>query len=358
MLPEEVSGKKERQHRMDIRTHMKELCALPGVAGYEAPLSERIAQLFAPYCRDVAVDNLLNTVGVMGQGGFKVLIAAHMDEVGLMVTSIEEDGFVGFTQMGGIDPRILPAQEVTVYGRQPLYGVIGSRPPHVLSAEERKQTLALEDLYIDLGYPYERVKDLVQVGDPISFNAPAVDLLGSRVASRALDDRMGVAVMLHAMEALQGRDLPLEAHFAATAQEEVGCRGSGVLAYGLAPDLAVVLDVTHGETPDAPKLRAFDMDKVSIGWCPVTHNGWTGALRRVAEEAGIPYTLDIQEGDSSTDVDSIVRAGRGTPCVLLEVPVRYMHTTVETMDYTVVEQAGDLLARFLLEAARLGEVEV
>ena len=132
---------------------------------------------------------------------------------------------------------------------------------------------------------------------------------------------MGVAVMLHAMEALQGRDLPLEAHFAATAQEEVGCRGSGVLAYGLAPDLAVVLDVTHGETPDAPKLRAFDMDKVSIGWCPVTHNGWTGALRRVAEEAGMKKPTSgqveylelpssdsavVYRGDAGTALENIV----------------------------------------------------
>lgn len=341
---------------MDIRTQMKELCALPGVAGYEAPLSERVAQLFAPYCRAVEVDNLFNTTGILGQGGTQVMVCAHMDEVGLMVTSVEENGFLGFTQMGGIDPRILPAKEVTVYGKQPLYGIIGSRPPHVLSAEERKKTIPMDDLYIDLGLPAQRVRELVSIGTPVSFHAPALDLLGGRVASRALDDRMGIAVMLHAMEQLAGKDLGCEVHFTGTAQEEVGCRGAGVSAFGKAPDLAVVLDVTHGETPDAPKLRAFDMDKVSIGWCPVTHNGWTKLLCKVADEMGLPYTLDIQGEDSSTDVDSIVCAGRGTPCVLLEVPVRYMHTTVEVLDYAVVEQAGTLLARFLETAAQQGEV--
>ncbi len=341
---------------MDIKSEWMSLCAMTGPSGGEEAVSRRVAELFSAYSGDVWTDGMMNTYARIGGKGPRVVVAAHIDEIGLMVNFIDEDGYIGFCQVGGVDPRILPAQEVTVHGAEDLYGIVAVKPPHVLTPEEREHALAMEDLRIDLGLPAETVRETVRIGDYITFDAPPVSLMDSLVASKSTDDRMGIAVMLEAMERLKGRPLSAEVIMAGTVQEEVGCRGAMVAAQALQPELAVVLDVTHATTPDAPPFATVDLDKPCVAIVPVMHQGWTRVLRETARELGIEISVEVGGRTSGTDADEMQIAGSGIPCVALQVPVRYMHTTVEVISYDVIAQCGQILAAFLEKVTSCGEV--
>lgn len=332
------------------------LCEMTGPSGGEEALSKRVAELFSAYSGDVWTDGMMNTYARMGGRGPRVLVAAHVDEIGLMVNFIDDAGYVGFCAVGGVDPRILPAQEVIVHGKEDLYGIIAVKPPHVLTPQEREKVLAMEDLRIDLGLPAEKVKKIVRVGDYITFDAPPVHLLGDMVATKSSDDRMGVGVMLEAMRILQDRPLSAEVIMMASVQEEVGARGALVAAQNLMPELAVAIDVTHGKTPDAPAFHAVDLDKPCIAIAPILHQGWTRILRETAKELEMEVTVEISGRTSGTDADEMQIAGEGIACVCLSVPERYMHTTVETLSTEVVAQCGRLLAAFLEKVTTCGEV--
>ena len=165
---------------MDIAAFLQEICAMPGHSGMESAVACRVAEEFSKYSGDVCIDKLGNVRAVMGDHGPTVLVCAHMDEVGLIVTGIEDNGFLRIWQMGGIDPRILPGSEVTVFGREKLYGVIGAKPPHLNNGPLK--AAGLSDLAVDVGLPKEKVEQLVRVGDPIAFRVPMTQLMNNRAA--------------------------------------------------------------------------------------------------------------------------------------------------------------------------------
>ena len=329
---------------------LRESTASPGLPGFEKPAADLLVKWFGKYSTDVWQDLFYNTYARVGGNGPKVFVAAHIDGLGLMVKTIEDDGFLGFMTLGGFDPRVLPGLEVTVHGRDGDYfGVIGAKPPHVLSEEDRKKVLTVNELFIDVGFPKAKVDRLISVGDIVSLRAPLKELAGDALAGRALDDRAGIAVMLEAMRVLKKKPCAADVVFAATCREEVGSYGAKNGAYTLKPDLAVAIDVTHGFINKTDDPRMVPNDRVSIGMGPALDRRLRLKLEQTAKRLKLEYSLDFMAGHTSTDGDEILVSRSGVPVALLELPLRYMHTTVESLRAGLITSAGKLLAAFLAE---------
>lgn len=327
-----------------------ESTAVPGLPGFEKPAADVAAKWFGKHSQDVWQDPFYNTYARMGGNGPKVLVTAHSDGLGLMVLRVEDDGFLSFVTLGGFDPRVLPGLEVVVHGRGGDYpGIIGSKPPHVLSAEDRSKVLRVQDLFIDIGYPAEKAAAHVSTGDIVSFAAPLAELAGDAVTGRAIDDRGGIAVMLEAMRSLRKHPCKADVVFAATTREEVGLYGARTGAYAVNPDLAVIVDVTHAHINKTDDPRMVPPDKPSSAIGPVIDRRLRLRLDQVAKKMKTEIVYEISTGHTGTDGDAVVHSRAGVPLVLLQLPLRYMHTTVETVRTDVVATLGKLLAAFLCE---------
>lgn len=337
---------------MDAKQFLGQLIDVPGVSGYEDKVSKLIMDAFEPYCDEVYRDTFYNVygkkLGNKSGHGPKVMLAAHLDEIGLMVKDIDDKGFISFTNIGGVDQRILLSQEVYIHGKEKLFGVIGAKPPHLQERKEAQKAVPMKDLAIDVGLPAGKVKELVSIGDLITFKSPLVELEGSNVCGKSIDDRAGVVVLYETMKELQKLVFSGEVYFVATAQEEVGTRGAIISTYKINPDIGIAIDVTHGDTPDAPKSEIHAMDKgPAIGVGPNMHPKLTQKLMDVAKENGIDYQVEVAPGLTGTDARSMQVSREGVPTVLIELPLRYMHTTVETLNMENVKKAAKLIALFI-----------
>jgi endoglucanase len=337
---------------LEVKRFLKDICEAPGISGHEHHVARIIKAALCRYADEVRQDRLGNVVFLRkGQGegrGPRVLLAAHMDEIGLMVTKIEEGGFLRFAAVGGVDPRTLVGQEVVLYGRETLPGVIGAKPPHLTGEEERKKAHELEELFIDLALPEERVKKLVFPGDLAAIRREAVELAGSSFSGKALDDRAGVAVLLCCLHELERLRHVADVYAVATVQEEVGVRGATTATYGIVPDVGIAVDVTHGEMPGVPEHETSALGKgptITLG--PNIHPKIAAELTRLAKEYRIPYQLDTAPGVTGTDARAIQVTRGGIPTGLVSVALRYMHTSVELVDTEDIRQAGRLLAYFV-----------
>jgi endoglucanase len=274
------------------------------------------------------------------------MLAAHMDEIGLLVKQIDE-GLLRITNVGGIDLRVLPGLEVVVHGRRDLPGVVGMRPPHVLPADERDKPVPPDKLFVDVGLPEESVREIVRVGDAISFRRDLLELKNNLVAGKALDNRTSTAAVTLALEQLRGTDHAWDVIAVATVQEEVGLFGAITSAYGVAPDAAVAVDVTFGQQHGVSNSDAFPMGKgVTIGVGPNFHPQLVDRLTSTAKEHEVPMSIEPAPGRSGTDAWAIQVSREGVPTALISIPVRYMHQPVETVAVKDVERAGRLLATF------------
>lgn len=329
-----------------------------GTSGHEFDTAEEVKKLFAPYCDEIETDALGNVIAIKKskKSKGKVMIEAHMDEVGLIITDIDENGFLYFSTVGGIDPAIMPAQEVIVHGKRDIYGVIGAKPPHILSAEERKQTIPKEKLYIDAGFDGEEMKKLVKVGDTATMRSKTLNLLGKSVSTKAQDDRTGVAVLAEVLSQLKKTELAFDLYTVVAVQEEVGLRGAGCAAYNVYPDLAIVIDVCHGTSPDAKENTFPTGGGTVISKGPNIHPTLVEAVINVMKIKGIPYATDIDGGDTGTDAAAVQIANNGIPTVLFSLPLKYMHTPVETVDVADVTATADAIAEFLKSLKRIGDV--
>ncbi len=337
---------------METKDFLSELVDTPGISGYEESISLKVSRVFERYCDEVRTDAFYNVYGKMtdkvGEGMPKVMLAAHIDEIGLMVKEVCEDGFLRFVSVGGVDQRILPGLEVIVHGKESLLGIIGAKPPHLQIGDEAKKALEMKDMAIDVGFSGEQLKGLINVGDPITFKSPLITLNGSIVSGKALDDRAGAAILLETMKRLKELRFEAEVYFVATVQEELGTRGAIMSAFRVMPDIGIAIDVTHGDMPDAPKEETFAMDKgpvIAMG--PNMHPGLTKKLMDIAKEHGIEYLVEVEAGPTGTDARAIQISRSGVPTVLVQIPLKYMHTTVETINMETVKKAGMLLARFI-----------
>lgn len=330
---------------------LERLISIPGVSGTEGAVADAVAEAWSPLCDAIERDALGNVTGLLradaGPDAPTLLFAAHTDEIGLVVTRIEEDGFLRVARIGGIDPHYLPAMAVRVHGRQTLPGLIGTLPPHLTTPESREKPLALDQAFIDVGLPEARVREMVAVGDRVTAEAAPQRLLGEVLTGKALDDRAGVAALHEALIRLRERRRAVHVAFVATVQEEVGLRGAATAGFGHAPAVAVAVDVGHARAPGVS-----EPDASTLGKGPVVaqggnfHPAVVAQLLTVARAEGVPLQREYVPGASGTDAWAIQVAAAGVPCGLLSLPLRYMHSPVETLDLRDVRETGRLLAGF------------
>jgi putative aminopeptidase FrvX len=335
---------------------LRDLTQADGIASREDRVRDVVASHLKPLVDDLRVDALGNLIGVRkGKGGPRVAIAAHMDEIGFLVRHIDDNGFLRIQPVGGFDPRVLNAQRVRVHIRNghTLPGVLqpGTKPKHLLQPGEGKE-LQLEDLFVDIGLPGDQVSEKVQLGDMITMRRD-LEVIGDVVTSKALDDRLGVYVMLEAIRATG--DVDAEIIAVASTQEEVGLRGATTSAFGIEADIAIALDVTvAADTPGIPadvavtKLRSGTAIKM-FDSSHIPNPNLVQHLRDIAEAENIPHQLEILPR-GGTDAAAFQKARVGIPATTISIPTRYVHTVNEMASVTDIQASVDLLAAFLRAA--------
>lgn len=335
---------------MKIEEILEKLDEPVGVSGNEEAVRAVVKDLLSPYCQTVTEDTLGNVFGWYRCGRDNapvVMLEAHQDELGLMVSGITDEGSLLFCEIGGFDPKTLPGTEVTVHCESgTFFGVIGAKPPHLVKGEGK--ALAVENMAVDIGFKKEQAEKIVRVGDIITLNTGYTKLAGSALAGRCIDDRGGLAAVIRTMELIQSYKLSCDVVATAAVQEELGLRGARTAAAQLAPDAAIAVDVCHGTSPGVSD-NAFPLGKgpvVSVG--PNLHPKLTRQLLDRAKDEGIEVQIDVDSGDTGTDAWEIQVAGAGVPTALLSIPLRYMHANYEVGDSRDIENTARLMAAWLL----------
>jgi putative aminopeptidase FrvX len=336
---------------METSDLLKELTEAHGPSGYEAEIGELVAEKLSAFADEVKRDGVGNVVALRRGEGEEprpsVMLAAHMDEIALMVTGLDK-GFLRLTEVGGFDQRVLLGQEVRVHGRREIPGLIVSVPPHFTEPSEREKPVPLDRLFVDVGLPASEVETLVRVGDPITLKARYTPLAGNYASSKSMDDRASVAAVVLCLEELGRRRHLWDVYAVATVQEEVTGIGAIAGAYNLRPTIAVAIDVTFGQQPGFASPETGKLDGgpcVSLG--PNIHPRLFDRLMEAAKAMEIPYQVEPIPGASGTDAWAIQVSRSGVPTGLLGVPLRYMHSAVETVCLRDVERSGRLLAEFI-----------
>lgn len=335
---------------MSLNETLEKLSNACGVTGNETPVRELLTQLIKPYVDEITVDKLENVVAIKkGKSDKpKIMLAAHMDEVGLMVKTITKEGFLHFSKIGGIDDRILPAQKVIVHTKNGAYsGIIGSKPPHVQKEEERRKVLAFDELFIDVGAENREAAEKmgVSIGNSVVFDTKYVALNKDLVMGKAFDNRAGCLAMIETLKLLGETDCTICA--VGTVQEEVGLRGAGTAAFGIDPDVALALDVTVAG--DVPGVREYDTS-VKTGKGPtltvsdsglITHPKILRWLLDTAEEEKI--AIQLESGlMGSTDAARITLTRQGIPSGTISIPTRYIHSPAAVLNLQDIENTAKL----------------
>ena len=330
---------------------LKKLTDCDGTSGDEtnaAAVAKAELEKYMP-CR---IDRMGNVVGATGAAGETVLLDAHLDQIGLIVTAIDETGFLKMAACGGADALVLAAAEVTVHGKENLPGVIVSTPPHLIGKDDKKNARKITELSVDLGLTKEEAEAKVSVGDRITLNAPLKTMLNNRVCGASLDDRCGVFSILLCLEKLGGlvKELPLKVVF--SANEETGGSGARVAAFNAQASEAIAVDVSFAKAPGVKEAVRARLGKgTMIGFAPTLDHAMSKELQQIAEAQGIPYQFEVMSGRTGTNADDIATAGRGAKMALLSIPLRNMHTAGEVIDLSDVEATADLMAAYLKSKA-------
>ena len=336
---------------------LKRLLSTPGPSGFEAAVARVWRDEASGFADHVVGDVSGNSIAVLeGSGGPRVMLAGHIDEIGVMVTHVDDDGFVYFDGIGGWDPQVLVGQRIRLLTRGGhVVGVVGKKPIHLMRGEERDKVSKVHDLWIDIG---TRGKDAVKergvrVGDPGVIDVPLIDFGNGLIASRAIDNRIGAFVVLEALRLLARQKPAARVTAVATVQEEIGFYtggGAATSAFQIEPDVAIVVDVTFAA--DAPGIEKKEVGDHKLGGGPVLTRGSAShplvfeRLASVAEQHNIPFTITAAPKYTSTDADGIFLSRKGVATVVLSVPNRYMHSPNEMVDTADLESAAALIAHF------------
>lgn len=335
---------------METERLIRQLCDINALTGNENGAAEKLLGFFKPFCDKAWIDPFFNVIGYKKgcvEKPKKVMITAHYDQIGMLVAGYEKNGFLSVSNLGGIDTKALLASCVTVHGKEDLYGVIGAKPPHLQSKQETKKNLKITELFIDTGLSDSVLREKVSIGDPVSILSPTVQMENSCLSGRNLDNRCGVAALVLVLEQLQSIKHDNDIYVIATVQEETSALGAMTAAYSLEPDVAVVIDVTHGDMPDADKAKCFPLGKgVPIGIGPAYNRYETKTLLETAKKERIPTSLSVEAGNPGTECWAIQVSRLGVATVELSIPLRYMHTGAELVQASDVEMAAALAAKY------------
>ncbi len=330
---------------------IKRLSQAVGVTGYTGPnnIQEIVAAELTPYVDRVERDRLGSVIGIKEgeqnrESPRKIMLAAHLDEIGAVVTKIDK-GFLRFSQVGGLDDRVLMGQEVMVHGRRNLPGIIGSTPPHLLSLNRSGNGVDQHEMHIDVGLPPRQVNRLVQVGDLVSFYRPPQELQGGLLSGKAMDNRSSVAAMLVCLQTLGKLRHQWDVYAVATADEEWGqFVGATTQAYAIRPDIAIAIDVTFADV-DEIEVKLDKGPVIAVG--PGNHPVIRQKLLDICSELELKYQSEMLPSGAGTDAYAIEISREGVPTILISVPSRYMHSPVEVVHPKDVERTGRLMAHFI-----------
>jgi endoglucanase len=341
----------------EILPFLKELLSAPGLSGYEDPASRIIEKKWRPLVHEISRGKLGQLHGLRHGTGkeprLSVMVATHMDSIGLMVTGIV-DGFLRVTHVGGVDLRVLPGSPVTVYatgataGSHPLPGVVAQPSARLLPPDEQDDPVALEHLFVDTGLLARKIKEMIRIGDLVSFAQPPLELSGETLAGHSLDNRASVAALTLCLEELQTRPHIWDVWAVASSQEEVGTKGASGSTFELRPTIAIVVDVTFAKGPGTSEWYAFPLGKgptISMG--PNIHPALYKVTKELAEKLEIPHALEYTPSHTGTDGWATQVSAQGIPTLVLGLPLRYMHTPVEMVAVKDIQRAGRLLAEFI-----------
>lgn len=340
---------------MDIRNALERLSAQGAPSGFEGNAAAVAVELLRPLMDEVYTDRLGSVVGVRRCGkenAQKLLLDAHLDEIGLIVTGVE-DGFLRFRTIGGVDPRMLPDRELTILTEPPLFGVVACLPPHVLKDEDADKATPITELYIDIGMSQEEAVKAVPVGTPIVYRGSSFALGEEQVCGKAMDDRSCFVTLLRAAELLKDKKLDVDLYIMGSAQEEV--RGSGAITgtYAISPDWCVAVDVTHGKTPDGPKDRSCELFKgPAIGIGPNMTRWMTERMIAKAEENRIPWQSEVMAGHTGTNGWHMQTIREGIATSVISLPLKYMHTPIEVLALEDIEHVAKLLCAFAVDLGK------
>lgn len=339
----------------DLSHLLKELISAPGLSGHEQPVREMILRAWEPLADEIKTSRIGSLCALKRGSGAEprpsILLSAHMDAIGLMVTAVV-DGFLRLAEIGGIDHRVLPGQLVTVHGRQDLPGLIIQPPDRLLPADSKDNPVPRENLLVDTGLSAREVSRLVRPGDLVSFAQPPLDLGEEIIAGHSLDNRASVVAVTHTLELLQGRAHTWDVWALASVQEEETLAGAYTSAFELRPTLAVAIDVTFGKSTGANDYRTFPVGKgPTLGWGPNIHPYLHKLFKETADQLEIPYAVEVMPRHSGTDAYALQVVAGGIPSMVVSIPLRYMHTPVELVTLKDIRRAGRLIAEVIARLA-------
>jgi tetrahedral aminopeptidase len=330
---------------------LAEICEVAGAPGYESRVRDIVIREVTPLCDEISIDKMGNVTAVKkGSDRKKIMIAAHMDEIGFMVTHIDDDGFLRFHTLGGFDPKTLTAQRVVVHGKRDLVGVMGSKPIHIMSAEEKTKPAQITDYFIDLGMSKEEVIKYVNVGDPVTRQRELIEM-GNCVNCKSLDNRVSVFILIETLRKL--KHTPYDVYSVFTVQEEVGLRGASVAAHHIEPDFGFALDVTiaydvPGSKPHEQVTRLGGGAAIKImDASTICDPRMIDFMKQTADKQGIKWQPEILTA-GGTDTAGLQRNGKyGSIAGAISIPTRHIHQVIEMADKDDINSCIRLLASCL-----------
>ena len=340
----------------EITPFLKSILSVSGVSAYEAPIAKLVEEKWRPLVDEMTVSRLGSLHAFKKGTGTgrrpSLMIATHMDAIGLMVTQVV-DGFMHITQVGGIDPRILPGSPVTVHATggaemEELYGVVIQPPARALPASVGDNPVGLNDLLVDAGLTAREAAAKIRIGDLVSFATQPVELAGDLISGHTLDNRASVAALTIALEELQGKAHAWDVWAVATVQEETILGGAYTSAFELHPDLAIAVDVTFAKGPGASDWSTFPLGKgLTLCFGPNIHTHLFKKFKELADQLEIPYAVELVPRHSGTDTYAMQVTAEGIPTMVIGIPLRYMHTPVEVVSLKDIQRTGRILAAFI-----------
>ncbi len=332
-----------------MKEQLIQLCSADGVTGFEGHAAHAAMQLLQPYCDRVELDSCGSVLGwrMCGRPDAKtVLLDAHLDQIGFMVTDVLEGGFLRFTQVGGIDPRMLLGAEVMILTDEPRYGVIACMPPHLLAAGEENKAVPMHEMLIDTGL--RDARGVIPIGTPVMFAQPPYALTDGQITGKCLDDRAGFLAIVETMRKLRDADLRVNVVVCGSVHEETDSLGALTAAFRIRPDYGIAVDVSHAKTPDSGSDEAFVFGGGAlIGMGPNLHPALTRMLLREARASQIAHQIEVMEGNTGTNAWEMQVVRSGIAMALLSIPLKYMHTPIETIQLSDLDAVSDLMAAFL-----------
>ena len=338
---------------MDVRKALAELSANTAPSGFECNVAEACAKLLEPNVDEIYIDHMYNVVGIKRCGkknAKKLMLCAHIDEIGLMVTG-HDKGFLKICNIGGVDRRMLPGREVTVLADKKYFGVVGTAAPHGAAKGDEDKALAVEDLRVDVGLTEKEVEKLIPVGTPISFRTPFFDLGEDFFCGKSTDDRACFVAMAYAAEILKDKQVPWDIYYVGTISEEIGLRGAKETVYSIQPDVAIATDVCQATTPDIHPWNHLANIGEGPRFCcgPHINKLVYKQVVKLAEEKRLPLSLGVLAGSTGTDCSALQIANAGIATAVISLPLQYMHTPQEVGSYTDLKLLGEIMAAYAEE---------